>query len=69
MRDDDGELMSDQPEKESEIIEKLLDGNEDTYAKAGPEIVKTLTPGFDEVSRVLSIENLESFSKSVTACG
>ena len=69
LRDDDGELMSDQPEKESEIIEKLLDGNEDTYAKAGPEIVRTLTPEFDEVSRVLSIENLESFSKSVTAVG
>jgi signal transduction histidine kinase len=69
LRDDDGELMSDQPEKESEIIEKLLDGNEGTYAKAGPEIVRSLTPGFDEVSRVLSIENLESFSKSVMNVG
>jgi signal transduction histidine kinase len=69
LRDDDGELMSDQPEKESEIIEKLLEGNEGTYAKAGPEIVRTLTPGFDEVSRVLSIENLESFSRTVTNVG
>jgi signal transduction histidine kinase len=69
LRDDDGELMSDQPEKESEIIEKLLGGNEAVYAKAGPEIVSSLTPGFDEVSRVLSIENLESFSQSVTHVG
>jgi signal transduction histidine kinase len=69
LRDDDGELMSDQPEKESEIIERLLEGNEGTYAKAGPEIVRSLTPGFDEVTRVLSIENLEIFSKSVTDVG
>jgi hypothetical protein len=69
LRDDDGELVSDQPEKESEIIEKLLDGNEGTYAKAGPEIVRSLTPGFEEVTRVLSIENLESFSQSVTHVG
>ncbi len=69
MHDDNGELMSDQPEKESEIIGKLLDGNEDTYAKAGPDIVRSLTPSFDEVTRVLSIENLESFSTSVTNAG
>jgi len=69
MHDDDGELMSDQPEKESEIIEKLLDGNESTYALAGPEIVRALTPRYEEVTRVLSIENLEAFSESVTRAG
>ncbi len=46
MHDDNGEPMSDQPEKESEIIEKLLDGNEMTYAKAGPEIVRQPYPRF-----------------------
>ncbi len=66
MHDDNGDLISDQPENESGIIDKLLEGHEGTYAKAGPEIVKSLSPGFDEVSRVLSIENLESFSKTVT---
>ncbi len=29
----------------------------------------SLTPAFDEVTRVLSIENLESFSTSVTSAG
>jgi len=69
LHDDDGELMSDQPEKESEIIEKLLTGNDKSYATAGPEIIRSLTPGFEEVTRVLSIENLEAFSKSVTDAG
>jgi signal transduction histidine kinase len=69
LREQDGETASDQPEKELEIIERLMEGNEETYAKAGPEIVRTLTPGYEEVSRVLSIENLETFSGTVMSVG
>jgi signal transduction histidine kinase len=69
LRDDEGELVAEQPEKESEILEELLNGNAHNHISAGPEIIHSLKPGFEEVSRVLSIENLEAFSAAVTAKG
>jgi anti-sigma regulatory factor (Ser/Thr protein kinase) len=69
-RDEAGEpLNGSQLQREYESSEELLAGNGSVPPEAVPEIISTLSPLFDEVTRVLSIENLEVFSKSVTDLG
>jgi len=54
---------------DNEILKELQNGHSPAPREAVSEIQITLTPLFDEVSRVLSIENLETFSKAVTQTG
>jgi signal transduction histidine kinase len=68
-RTDAGEEIAEQPVPETEIMEELLSGWGDVPADAVPEILMSLTPQFEEVSRVLSIENLEMFSKTLYETG
>jgi signal transduction histidine kinase len=65
-----GEAVPEQPVvPEMETVEGLLRGAKNVPADAVREILMYLSPLFDEVSRVLSIENLELFSKTVVETG
>jgi len=54
---------------ESEPPDDLLAGGRIVPPEALPEILAGLAPLYNEVSKVLSIENLETFSRSVTDTG
>ena len=54
---------------DADITADLLAGNGNIPQSDVQEILQDLMPPFDEVSRVLSIENLEQFSRSVTETG
>jgi signal transduction histidine kinase len=68
-RTEHGEEVAEQSVPETEVMNDLIKSQAAVPQVAVPEIQMVLTPLFDEVSRVLSIENLELFSKTVTETG
>jgi signal transduction histidine kinase len=68
-RTDAGEEIAEQSIPETEVVDELLNSQANVTPDAAPEILMILSPLFEEVSRVLSIENLELFSKTVTETG
>jgi anti-sigma regulatory factor (Ser/Thr protein kinase) len=70
MKHDENELITEPlSQLDGDLPDDLLSGSRIVPPEALPEIISGLAPLYEEVSKVLSIENLETFSRSVTDTG
>jgi signal transduction histidine kinase len=68
-RTDAGEVVPEKSIPETEIMQELLTAETNIPGDHANEILVGLSPLYEEVTRVLSIENLDLFSRAVTESG